>query len=77
MELLENTAGGKAVVMNYTPLSDQQKAAVADAKTAMALAYNVIEQFEAVFGGRRDFSIAKTKIQEASMWLVRGITNVD
>lgn len=74
MELKE-TAGGKAVVMNYTPLTEGQKAAVVDAKTAMALAYNVIEDFEQTFGRRRDFSLAKTHLQEASMWLVRGITN--
>ena len=77
MEPLETTAGGKAVVMNYTPLTDGQKAAVVDAKTAMAIAYNVIEAFEATFGKKRDFSAAKTKLQESSMWLVRGITNAD
>ena len=72
---LNETAGGKAVVMNYTPLTEGQKAAVVDAKTAMAIAFNVIENFEQVFGKRRDFSLAKTKLPEASMWLVRGITN--
>lgn len=77
MEQIENTAGGKAVVMKYTPLTDGQKVAVVDAKTAMAIAYNVIEQFEETFGKKRDFSVAKTKLQEASMWLVRGITNAD
>lgn len=74
---LEDSAGGVAVVMNYTPLSDGQKAAVVDAKTAMAIAYNVIDNFEDVFGKKRDFSVAKTKLQEASMWLVRGITNAN
>ena len=67
--------GEKAVVLNYTPIDDAQKAAIPRIKTLIAAAFDEIVRLEAEFGRQRDYSLAKTHLQEASMWAVRGITN--
>lgn len=69
------TEGEKAVVLAYTPIGDAQKAAVGALKQAMAAAYDAVVKVEQQFGRQRDYSVAKTHLQEASMWAVRGITN--
>lgn len=75
MEAIEKTEGGKAVVMDYTPITDEQKNAAREAKSFAAAYFNKIVECEQKFGRHRDFSLAKTKVQEASMWLTRGLTN--
>lgn len=75
MEPIEKTEGGRAVVMSYTPVSDERKEASLSAKALAAAYYNAICACEEQFGRHRDFSLAKTKLQEASMWLTRGLMN--
>lgn len=72
---IAKTDGGKAVVMDYTPISDDAKGAMRAAKELAAAYFNKIVECEQRFGRHRDFSIAKTKVQEASMWLTRGLAN--
>jgi hypothetical protein len=72
---LAKSEGGKAVVMDYTPITDAQKAAARECKEFAAAYFNKIVECEQTFGRHRDFSLAKTKVQEASMWLTRGLTN--
>ena len=72
---IAKTDGGKAVVMDYTPISDDAKVAMRAAKELAAAYFNKIVECEQRFGRHRDFSIAKTKVQEASMWLTRGLAN--
>jgi hypothetical protein len=67
--------GTKAVVLNYTGLSDDRKADVQYLKKLAAQYYDAVVEVEKKYGRQRDFSVAKTKIQEASMWATRGITN--
>ena len=72
---IAKTDGGKAVVMDYTPISRVGKVAMRAAKELAAAYFNKIVECEQRFGRHRDFSIAKTKVQEASMWLTRGLAN--
>ena len=72
---VSGTAGDRAIVRRFSPLSDEQKAAVDDLKQKAASYYDAVCEVEEKFGAQRDYSVAKTKIQEASMWAVRGVTN--
>lgn len=67
--------GAKAVVLNYTNVDLDRKELVSDLKTLAAQYYDAIVAVENKFGRQRDFSLAKTKLQEASMWVTRGLTN--
>lgn len=75
MEPIENTPGGKAVVMSYTPVSEERKAAAHHLKKLAAEYFNAIVAAEEKFGRSRDLSLAKTHIQDASMWATRGLFN--
>jgi hypothetical protein len=67
--------GMKAVVVNYSPVAKERLEAVRQAKLVAAQYYDLVNMYEAKYGKSRDFSLALTKIQEASMWLTRGLTN--
>lgn len=75
METIENTEGGKAVVINYTPVSAERKDAAMHLKILAANYYNALVSAEKEFGRSRDISLAKTHLQEASMWATRGLFN--
>jgi hypothetical protein len=69
--------GTEAVVLEYKPVTDDRKAVVTELKTKAAAYYDAIVATETYYGQQKDFSIAKTKLQEASMWVTRGLTNPD
>lgn len=72
---INSTPGGKAVVMDYTPVSEDRKAAANHLKRLAAECFNAIVAAEEKFGRSRDLSLAKTEIQSASMWATRGLFN--
>jgi hypothetical protein len=67
--------GRKAVVLDYTQVSEDRRGRVNELKLMAAAYYDAIAAAEEEYGRQRDFSIAKTKLQEASMWATRGLTN--
>lgn len=67
--------GEKAVVLQYSKLSEQQVTSIEHVKKTVAVAYDAICVAENLFGLLDDFSIAKERLKEASMWAVRGIAN--
>lgn len=69
------TNGEKAVVITYTPVEQDRLDDVKRLKEAAAAYFDLIEIVEAKYGRQRDFSLAKTHVQEASMWVTRGLTN--
>lgn len=71
----EPSEGMKAVVVNYTKVDQERLDDVRKAKLVAAQYFDVVCQLEKRYGRCRDFSLAQTKIQEASMWLTRGLTN--
>jgi hypothetical protein len=75
MEPIENTPGGKAVVMSYTPVTEDRKDAALNLKRLAAEYFNGIVAAEEKFGRSRDLSLAKTHVQDASMWATRGLFN--
>lgn len=58
-------------VPTYRVLSDEEKLALVTIKKAEKTFKDVVEQFSEP---SREQSIALTKIEEASMWAVRGLT---
>lgn len=54
----------------YKELTDGDKAAILNVKSKGEDFLNYLNGFE----GSREFSIAKTKIEEAVMWAVKGLT---
>jgi hypothetical protein len=71
------TEGTKAMVLNYTEVDAERKEWVRKLKIKAADYFDMIVAAEDQFGRQRDFSIAKTHLQEASMWVTRGLTNPD
>lgn len=69
--------GTKAVVLDYTEVSPERQETVRQMKIKASYYYDAIVKTENFYGAQRDFSIAKTKLQEASMWVTRGLTNPD
>ena len=70
-EHVESTSDARADVRkDYRVLTDEEKAQVAAVKDAGDL---LLQQVEAT-GPSREASIARTKIEEAVMWAVKGIT---
>jgi len=67
--------GAKAVVLVYSPLDEKQVATIEYIKRTIATAYDAVCVAENQFGPSIDFRIAKERLQEASMWAVRGIAN--
>lgn len=67
--------GEKDVVLTYTPVSDERKSAAEKGKRLAAAYCDWIASCEAEFGRSRDLSLARTKVQEASMWATRGLFN--
>lgn len=67
--------GAKAVVLEYSSVDLDRRELVRDLKVLAAQYYDAIVAVENKFGRKRDFSLAKTKVQEASMWATRGLTN--
>jgi len=68
-------SGSKAVVLDYTPVDAGR---LEDVKVLKRLAAAYIDAINAVaekYGLQRDFSLGVTKVQEASMWVTRGLTN--
>ena len=59
-----------SVRRQYRDLTDNEKELVSRAKAAGAEFLALCDEA----GSRRESSIAKTKIEEAVMWLVKGIT---
>lgn len=55
----------------YRVLSDEEKAWM---KTIKDLGVRFIGAVDDSGGSKREFSLAKTKIEEAVMWAVKGIT---
>lgn len=59
----------------YRVLTDEEKALLALIKHHGAELYDRIDCLEQGYGRKREFSLAKTKIEEAIMWAVKGITD--
>lgn len=73
---LVDAASDKRTVNNtmrhqYRVLSDAEKAQMAQIKDLGLLFDNLIN----TLGSKREYSIAKTKIEEAVMWAVKGLTS--
>jgi hypothetical protein len=69
------TNGERAVVLHYTAVDEDRLQRVKDLKRLAAAYYDALESAERDFCPSRDLSLAKTKVQEASMWATRGLTN--
>jgi len=54
----------------YRVLTEQEKADMTDIKDAGLAFFKTLERFPA----SREMSLAKTKVEEAVMWAVKGIT---
>jgi hypothetical protein len=67
--------GTRAVVLDYTQVSEDRKSLVRQLKQKAADYFDAIVVAEQQYGRQRDFSLAKTYLQEASMWVTRGLTN--
>jgi hypothetical protein len=67
--------GTKAVVLDYGEVDEDRKDVVRQMKVKAADYFDAIVEVENHYGLQRDFSLAKTHLQEASMWVTRGITN--
>lgn len=68
-------SGAKAVVLDYTPVDQERLDDVRALKTVAAHYIDLINAKAAKYGLQRDFALSITKIQEASMWVTRGLTN--
>lgn len=55
----------------YRVLTDEEKFQITTIKNHGALMLGFID----MLGSKREYSIAKTKIEEAVMWAVKGLTN--
>lgn len=61
----------------YKPLTDEQKAWVEEVKTkAEELFLSIDRPRNASFSGNREIELAKTNLEQAVMWAVKGITTV-
>ncbi len=69
------TVGEKAIVTEYTAISADRRQVITDLKKLAAAYYDAVDAVEQKYGRQRDFSIAKTHIQDASMWATRGLAN--
>ncbi len=54
----------------YRVLTDEEKAAMTEIKDLGAAFLSRVDEL----GQRREYSLAKTKIEEAVMWAVKGLT---
>lgn len=54
----------------YRILSDEEKSQMVQVKDLGLL----LDKFISTLGSKREYSIAKTKVEEAVMWAVKGIT---
>lgn len=70
-----STAGERAIVLNYSPVDQERLDDAKSLKVKAAAYFDALDAIEAKYGRQRDFSLAKTHIQEASMWATRGLTN--
>lgn len=70
-----STKGERAVVLVYTPVDQERLDDVKRLKVLAAAYFDAIEEIETKYGRQRDFSVAKTELQTASMWVTRGLTN--
>lgn len=67
--------GEKTMRSEYRPLDKDESEAIAKVKYGGAQLFDYIEdELERAFGTSREFSLAKTKIEEAVMWAVKGLT---
>lgn len=73
-EFVESTSDERTVNNTtrhqYRVLSDQEKATVTEIKDLGQQFLNLVEDL----GNGREYALAKTKIEEAVMWAVKGIT---
>lgn len=60
--------------IEYTPLTDEQKANVLEIKTQAQALYDLITRVGDVSADPRSFSIARTELEGAIMWAVKGAT---
>jgi len=75
MDDRKDTPGERAVVLNYSPVSEERLDDVNRGKKLAAAYFDFIATMEVKYGRQRDFSVAMTELQTASMWLTRGLTN--
>lgn len=66
----DDRTANNAVRHQYRVLNDGEKAAMVEVKDMGAALLNRIDRL----GTLREYSIAKTKVEEAVMWAVKGIT---
>lgn len=59
---------------NYRELSEEEKAQVKDIKEIGAQFLSQLTSVERIRGPGRELSIARTKIEEATMWATKFIT---
>lgn len=64
---------GNSLRGNYRKLTNREAALVDDLKAMGDEFMAILQDAEPAYGGR-EFSIAKTKIEEAVMWAVKGVT---
>jgi hypothetical protein len=58
----------------YRVLTDQEKQLMMDVKDKALEFYQLIEMIENTRGPSRELSVAKTKIEEATMWATKDLT---
>lgn len=76
-KLTSAPTGAQVMVREYAPLNNGQKSAVLEIKQRCADLHDFLVHLENLNGRKRGFSIAKTKLEEVSMWAVKAITNPD
>lgn len=66
----DERTSNNAVRHQYRVLSDQEKIAMMAIKDKGLEFLNIIDSL----GSKREYSLAKTKVEEAVMWAVKGLT---
>lgn len=64
----------------YKPLDEEQKAVMKDIKERASDLHDFIDNYAAQLPAgdiQRSFAVAKTKLQEAVMWAIHGVTGVE
>jgi hypothetical protein len=74
---VNNPATGEARAAmrhQYRVLSEAEKADMLAIKDLGIAAFQAVTELEERYGRKREYALAKTKIEEAVMWAVKGIT---
>lgn len=58
----------------YRELTNDDKIRINNVKAQIVNIYSYLEQLDRVVEAHREIAIAKTKLEEACMWAVKGLT---